>query len=126
MRRKFLPFDTNTIYKEMEALADSDFIALQYAMARYVQSAGSDLLPPAMVEGNQKYNPRFRPIYIIRHRSGTHQGRALFYFGQMLNGIEPLYVLVVYKKEKDETPRELLEAAYQRMLKHQEKLDGLA
>ena len=39
---------------------------------------------------------------------------------------EPLYVLLVYKKEKDEAPRHFVEAAYQRMLKHQEKLNGLA
>ncbi len=37
-----------------------------------------------------------------------------------------MYVLLVYKKEKDEAPRHLVEAAYQRMLKHKEKLDGMA
>jgi len=32
-----------------------------------------------------------------------------------------MFVLLVYKKEKAEAPRHLVEAAHQRMLRHKEK-----
>lgn len=124
--RKFIPYDQDAIRKEMENLPESDFIALKYAMGKYAQSAGDEILPPAAVEDQHRYGAKYRPVFKVRHRSGSHQGRAFFYFGAKTEGVEPMVVLLVYKKEKDEAPRHLVEAAYQRMLKHKEKPDGLA
>jgi hypothetical protein len=124
--RKFIPFDQDAIFKEMDDLPEDDFIALKHAMGKYAQSDSGAILPPAMVEDQHKYGAKYKPIFKVRHRNGDHQGRAFFYFGAKLNDTEPLFVLLVYKKEKDEAPRHLVEAAYQRMLKHKERLNGLA
>jgi len=124
--RKFIPFDQDMIFREMEDLPDQDFAALKYAMGRFAQNTAGEILPPAMTQDQHKYGSKYKSIFKIRHRSGSHQGRAFFYFGDVLNNVEPLYVLLVYKKETDEAPRHLVEAAYQRMLRHQEKLNGLA
>lgn len=96
--RKFIPYDQDTIFKEMDDLPEDDFIALKHAMGKYARSDGGEILPPATAEDQHKYGAKYKPMY----------------------------VLLVYEKEKDEAPRHLVEAAYQRMLKHKEKLDGLA
>jgi len=124
--RKFIPFDQDQIVKEMGDLPQDDYIALKHAMGMYAKSDGGEILPPSMVEDQHKYGAKYKPIVKVRHRNGDFQGRAFFYFGAILNGIEPMYVLLVYKKEKAEAPRHLVEAAYKRMLKHQEKLNGMA
>ena len=124
--RKFIPCDQETIFKEMNDLPEDDFIALKHAMGKYAQSGPGEIFPPAAVEDQHKYGAKYKPIFKVRHRNGNYQGRAFFYFGPRRNGIEPMYVLLIYKKEKDEAPRHLIEAAYQRMLQHKEKLDGLA
>ena len=121
-----MPFDQDTIFKEMRDLPREDFAALKYAMGQYAASTRDLTLPPAAVEDQSGYGEKYKPIFRIRHRSQSHQGRGFFYFGSMVNGEEPMYVLLVYKKEKDEVPRHLLEASYQRMLRHKEKFDGLA
>jgi hypothetical protein len=115
-----------TVFWEMDALPEDDFIALKYAMETYSQSGPGEIYPPATVENQHKYGAKYRPIFKVRHRNGNYQGRALFYFGPRRNGIELMHVLLVYKKEKDEVPLHLIEAAYQRMLQHKEKRDGLA
>ncbi len=123
--RKFIPFDASTIFKEMDELPEDDFIALEHAMGKYAQS-GDQILPPAMVEDQHKYGARYKPIFKIRHRNGNHQGRAFFYFGSKKNGVDPMFVLLVYKKEKDEAPRHLVETAFRRMQTHMKEIDGLA
>lgn len=124
--RKFVPIDEDTILKEMKDLPRDDFAGLKYAMSRYIQSSPDQILPPAAIEDQGGYSAKYKPIFKIRHRSKSVQGRGFFYFGQALNGEEPLYILLVYKKETDEAPRHLLEAAYQRMLRHREEKNGLA
>jgi len=116
--RRFIPYDQETIYKEMRHLPREDFAALKYAMARYAESTREEILPPAAVADQGSYGEKFKPIFKVRHRSKSYQGRAFFYFGEDSNGDLPMYVLLVYKKEKDEAPRHLVEAAYQRMRRH--------
>lgn len=115
-----------TVFWEMSDLPEDDFIALKHAMETYAQIGPGEIYPPAVVDDQHKYGAKYKPILKLRHRNGSYQGRAFFYYGPGRNGIELMYVLLVYKKEKDEAPRHLIEAAYQRMLQHKEKRNGLA
>ena len=115
--RKFVPFDPVTILREFQRLSRADYQALKHAMGKYAQSE-DEILPPAMVEDQHKYGEKYKPLVKVRHRNGNHAGRAFFYRGPEENGVQAMIVLLVYKKESDEAPQRLLEAAYQRMVRH--------
>ncbi|CAN5517637.1 hypothetical protein BH11ARM2_BH11ARM2_30330 [soil metagenome] len=116
--RKFVPFASDTIKKEMGKLPDDDFAALKHAMSSFAKSQGDEILPPATSEGQGKYDQKFRDIHKIRHRNQDFKGRGFFYYGPVTNGTQHLVVVLVYKKEKSDAPRHLLEAALDRMVKN--------
>ncbi len=99
MKRKFRPFDAETIRKEIMSLPAEDHKRLTVAMKAYQMGLGV---------GYQikSYNSGIEMIT----DSGNSQGRCIYF----TRAADELIVLVVYKKESDKAPRAILKLAKQR------------
>jgi len=106
--RKFAAFDDAVIRKEFLELPREDARDLKWAMQNYqdrrdvnytVKSYGNDLL---MIKGRG-------------------QGRCLFFGREVVDEVERLIVLLLYKKESDEVPERVLRTARERMARYKEQ-----
>ena len=100
MRRKFEPFNSDVIRKEFFSLPATDATALRIAMAAYQMELGTGCVIKDYKDG----------LWMLKDASRV-QGRCLF-FRQ-----EPhrLVVVLIYKKESDEAPLRVIDAARKRM-----------
>lgn len=107
MRREFVPFQEDTIQKELDELPPRDAAKLAALMDHYEQ-CGFGNPSPAQVDD---YGDG---IYRLRHIKPAYQGRLLFFASERSSGFEKLVMLVVYKKQGQKAPLHVLETAKKR------------
>ena len=105
MRRKFEPFDAETIKREFLALPSEDASSLKFAMESYQWDLGTGYVVKNYGQG----------LYMIKD-SSHGQGRCLF-FRTVAGQPERLVALLIYKKESQEAPARVIETARKRMEK---------
>ncbi|MGA2572023.1 MAG: type II toxin-antitoxin system RelE/ParE family toxin [Terracidiphilus sp.] len=107
MGREFVPFNEDTIRKELDGLPPKDAAKLAALMDHY-EHCGLGNPSPAQVDD---YGDG---IYRLRHVKPAYQGRLLFFTSDRSSGFEELVMLAVYKKQGQKAPRHILEAAKKR------------
>lgn len=107
MKRKFIPFDQETIVEELRSIESEHRAKLFYAIERY--SKGGDDVDPAMI---RSYGDG---IFMIRHRQKEYQGRVLFHVTKSEPDYQELTILTAYKKETQDVPAKVLKTAKKRM-----------
>ena len=105
MRRKFEPFDAETIKREFLALPGEDASSLKFAMESYQWDLGTGYVAKNYGLG----------LFMIKD-SSHGQGRCLF-FRIVVGQPERLIALLIYKKESQEAPARVIETARKRMEK---------
>jgi phage-related protein len=124
VRRKFVPFDEETIKEELRKLPSEDRAKLLRAMKRYQECAFDDPRPAVIDKYASKGSAS---IYRLKNADREGQGRLLFYpwperaIDQNDHPVEILIDLVVYKKEGDDVPERYLETARRRMADHRKR-----
>lgn len=103
MRRKFEPFDAETIKREFLVLPSEDASNLKFAMESY---------PWDLVTGYVVKNYG-QGLFMIKD-SSHGQGRCLF-FRTVVEQPERLIALLIYKKESQEALARVIETARKRM-----------
>lgn len=107
MRREFVPFDPETIAKELDSLPAADANKLT-ALVTHYEKCGVGNPSPAKIDD---YGDG---IYRLRHIKPAYKGRMIFFSAERVGEIEKLVILVVYKKEGGKMPLSVLETARRR------------
>lgn len=107
MRREFVPFDEQTIQKELDELPAKDADKLVALISHY-EVCGNENPMPVQVDS---YGDG---IYRLRHMKPAYQGRMLFFTSERTRDFERLVILAVYKKEGQRTPTIILDTAKRR------------
>lgn len=92
------------IRKEFFELSDEDGAELRHAMKNYQNGSGKSYEVKNYGEGLLMLKP-----------TGNAAGRCLFFFNEVVNGEEILTVVLIYKKESREAPKQVVETARRRM-----------
>ena len=102
--RKWRAFDGATINKELSELPSEDFYRLTAAMKAY------------RLDQKVGYVVRSYGDGLMMVKDDSHgQGRCVFFAVREVAGEEVLTALLVYKKETQEAPKRVLDAARRRM-----------
>lgn len=110
MKRKFEPFDAETIKKEFFAVPEPDASNLKAAMSLYQRDAGIGYEIKNYGEG-----------LMMLKATNRSQGRNLFFVSETTvdaetgEQTERLIVVLIYKKESQEAPARIIETARRRM-----------
>jgi len=104
MIRKFKPFEAEAIRKEFLSISGEDAYHLKYAMESYQEDYRIGYTVKNYGDG----------LMMVKD-SGRSQGRCLFFFSEIVDGIEILTVVLIYKKETQEAPKHIIETARKRM-----------
>ncbi len=118
MSREFVPFDEEAIDREFAALgqaSDRDFAKLAYCIQLYESLERGSNPNPAIIQSFES------GILELRHFKGEYKGRLLFYVPELPKGTPELVMLVVFRKQTQKTPLQIVALAEQRM-----KLDRAA
>lgn len=107
MRREFIPFDEDTILRELRALPVGDRAKLEALMEHY-EAVGFGNPAPAQVDD---YGDG---LYRLRHIKPAYQGRLIFFAVDRTKGFERLVIVAVYKKQSQKTPASVIETAKRR------------
>lgn len=108
MPRKFVRFDDAVIRKEFLYLPRESARDLKWAMENY--QSGRDVIYTAKSYGGN--------LMMIK---GSGQGRCLFFGSEVVDDIERLIVLLIYKKESQDLPERILRTARERMTRYKEQ-----
>lgn len=108
VKRKFEPFDALVINREFMALPTVDAAELKFAMQNYQDDLGVGYTVRNYGDGLLMLKP-----------SSRSQGRCLFFYREVVDGVERLVALLIYKKESQEVPVRILKAARERREKTQ-------
>ena len=112
MAREFVPFDEEVIDRELDALekaSSSDLAKLDFCMRRFEQVSPKENPSPALIES---FDEGFLEL---RHIKGDYKGRMLFYMPKVPKGTEELVILVVFRKQTQKTPQDMVRLAERRM-----------
>ncbi len=116
--REFVPFDEDTIRKELDELPARDAAKLISPMRHYEQCGMGDP-SPAQID-DYGYG-----LYRLRHIKPAYQGRLLFFAVARRHldpaGLERLVMLAVYKKQGQKAPGHILETAKRRKKQCEDK-----
>ena len=104
MKRKWRPFDQETLKKEFATIPHPDQRKLFFAMENYRDNTGIVYVVKNYGDG----------LMMIKDRS-KGSGRCLFFTVREVEGVEQLVMLIAYKKESDEVPAAVLSTARERM-----------
>jgi phage-related protein len=107
MIREFVPFDEDTIQKELDELPPRDAAKLVSLMEHYEQCGLGNPSPVQIDDYGDG-------LYRLRHIKPAYQGRLLFFAQDCSAGMERLVMLVVYKKQGHKVPQHILETAKKR------------
>jgi phage-related protein len=107
VRREFVPFDENIIRKEIDALPAKDADKLAALMLHYQGCSPGNPLP-AQVDS---YGDG---LFRLRHFKPIYQGRLLYFVVDRSLGYERLVIVLVYKKEGQKTPANIIDIARRR------------
>jgi phage-related protein len=107
MRREFVPFDEETIRKELDALPARDAAKLVALMVHY-ELCGLGNPSPAQI------NDYGGGVFRLRHMKPAYQGRLLYFATDRSLGFERLIILAIYKKQSQKVPSGVLELAQKR------------
>ena len=107
MRREIIPFDEETILRELKMLPDSDRAKLE-ALIEHYEMMGFGNPSPAPIDD---YGDG---LYRLRHIKPAYQGRLIFFAVDSVAGFERLVILMVYKKQSQKVPANVLETAKRR------------
>jgi len=107
MRREFVPFDEDIIQRELDALPGDDAAKLGILIEHY-ETAGLGNPAPVRVDD---YGDG---LYRLRHIKPAYQGRLIFFAVDRIRGFERLVILIVYKKESQKTPSNVIDTARRR------------
>jgi len=110
MSRKWGSFDTEVTNRELEAIPYPDRGALYQAMAAYAEDL--DIRYSVKNYGDD--------LMMLKASNGT-SGRCLFFSRERIGDSEKLVALLFYKKESEEAPKRVIEAARARMIEYRKK-----
>jgi phage-related protein len=107
VRREFVPFDEKIIRDEFVALPAKDRAKLA-ALIEHYQACGLGDPTPVQIDGYGE------GIFRLRHVKPAYAGRLLFFAVDRRVGYERLVILLIFKKEGQKTPTQVLETARRR------------
>lgn len=116
VRRDFVPFDEETILRELRTLPNGDRAKLE-ALIEHYETVGLGNPAPAQVDD---YGDG---LYRLRHVKPAYQGRLIFFAVDRMKGFERLIILTVYKKESQKMPTGIIETARRRKKQWEESKD---
>lgn len=107
MRREFVPFDEEVIRKEFDDLPAKDADKLAALIVHY-QAIGLGNPSPAQIDD---YGDG---LYRLRHIKPAYAGRLIYFAVDRQAGFERLVILMVFKKQSQKVPANVIETAKRR------------
>jgi hypothetical protein len=104
MAREFVLFDENVIEKELGKLKESskfDLAKLEFC-TRYYQQLDPKKVPSPAINSSDKGNLE------LRHKKGFYKARLLYCESKVPKGTEELVMLLVFRKDSQNTPKAMI------------------